>query len=78
MPRTDYDEVFNRDGNLLSSTPREVSDEEIELEQDRPNLEALIVLAQTAERDWTNADVVKAVRLLLRQELRQGLRQNLP
>ncbi len=33
MPRTDYDDVFDQQGNLISSTPRVVTDREIYLEQ---------------------------------------------
>lgn len=74
MPRTNYDEVY-QNGQLVSRTVREVSDAEIELQQDQANLRALVTLAQKPEREWTQADVVAVVRLLLRDRLRRELRE---
>jgi len=65
MPRTDYDEVYEKqpDGSMrrVSRVERTVTEEEIAYEQAPATLRALL-----ARRTWTPADLEAAVRAVAR------------
>lgn len=70
MPRTDYDEVYDGAGNLISFTPREVPDDVIEREQLRPLARAALTrLTEIAQQ----ADIVAAQGTNVTQAQLKGL-----
>ena len=66
MPRTDYDETWQKkpDGTmrLISRVERTVDDDQIAREQ-----EPLLLAALFAKQDWTPADLELAVRTIIRR-----------
>lgn len=77
MSRTDYDEVFDGQGNLLSRTPRQVSDRDDERDKSLDRIkQSYIALrqwsddAQAAYDDWptkTQAQKDAAIRETIRR-----------
>lgn len=73
MSRIDRNQVFDRDGNLISEEVVEVSDEQIELEGDHNRLRQLVDLARTPADEWTAAQTKAVVRLILRDKLKREI-----